>query len=636
MNFNEKQMEAIKSRGNVALLASSGSGKSAVVIERIKNLISDGVEPGNILSVTFSNQAVENLKNRLAAINIKDVVVSTFHSLAFSIIKKRDFRYNILSQDWRKKAIIIQALKNKHYEITEKKEETISEIMKWISTQEHYTVDNPNDCKRTSDCTLPYELLKNIYKYFMDYCEKEKLVTFDGMCNLAVRMLNDSPGMLKNYQDKFQYILVDETQDVSMNQFILITMLNKEQLFMVGDPKQSIYRFRHSNPDYLVNLSNYVEDVNYINMNINYRSREDIVYLSNCLAKHDSVSKDKNYIDAVADKAAMYKPLYIRWDTEHDMIADIRDRIKYYVNELNYSYNDILILARTNAELQDYEVILSSENIPYKTYNNKCFLDNSEIDLVVRYLLLAYDINDNESFGRIYNKPNDSRYFGKDFINTFENVDSSWYEEMLSIDLNKNYRWKTGIQNFSRVIEKLRNGDFDNVGKMIKYLRRELDLDDYLSSGDTEDDNKINSLDRFQDICKQFTSLEKFIKFTESIRKKINEDSEDKVSIMTAHKSKGLEYKIVFVTGMSDGQFPHSKSISNNDDLEAELRLFYVACTRAEDILIITSAVDTPKCPHESRFIEYLGDSADKIMFPVYHPKRTDYKTNIYAGEDKV
>lgn len=634
MNFNEKQIEAIKSRGNVALLASSGSGKSAVIIERIKSLIDEGVDPKNILSVTFSNQAVNNLRERLESNDIKDVNVSTFHSLALRIIKKRDSRYEALVQDWRKKAIINKALKERNYNLTEKKEEIIKEILNWIATQEHLMIDDAKNCKRTPDCTLNFDLLKHVYKYYLNYCNTEKVVSFDAMCNLAAKMLKDSPGLLKNFQDLFQYVLVDETQDVSMNQFVLITMLNDKQLFMVGDPKQSIYRFRHSNPDYLVNFSNYVDNVKYINMNINYRSRADIVYLSNCLAKHDSVSKNENYVDAVADKAAKYKPLYIRWDSEHDMFNDIRDRIKYYVNNCGYTYNDILILARTNAELQNYEVVLSAENIPYKTYNNKCFLDNTEIDLVVRYLLLAHDINDNESFSRIYNKPNDRRFFGKDFINCFENIDSSWYEEMLSIDLSKHYKWKNGINNFTRVIERLRFGDFDNVGDMIKYLRRELDLDEYLVPNDTEDDSKIDSLDRFQDICKQFPTLDKFKKFTESIRKKVDEDVDDRVSIMTAHKSKGLEYKVVFVTGMSDGQFPHNKSISDVDDLESELRLFYVACTRAEDILVITSAVDTAKCPHESRFIEYLSDSADKVMFPRYNPNRTDYKTNTYADEE--
>ena len=630
MEFNKKQQEAIKARGNVALLASSGSGKSAVVIERIKSLISDGVSPDNILSVTFSNQAVGNLKERLDKIGINGVNVSTFHALALSIIKKRDARYQILSQDWRKKAIIIQALKYNKYELTENKDKLIKTILDWISEQEHRMAELKNECSEPKDDTFTLELLYKIYQFYKNYCEKEKLVTFDGMCNLAIDMLKKSPGMLINYQNKFKYVLVDETQDISKNQFILISMINNKQLFMVGDAKQSIYRFRHSDPKYLVNFDNYVNDVKFINMNKNYRSREDIVYLSNCIARHDSVAKDKNYLDAVADKRAEYKPVYIRWNSETDMFNDIKNRIKYYTSEMGYAYNDILILARTNAELQNYEVVLNSADIPYKTYNNKCFLDSPEIDLVTRYLMLAYDTTDNESFMKIYNKPNDSRYLGKDFINYFENVDDSWYEQMLYINTQKHFKWKTGITNFSGVIEKLRNGSFKDVGKMIGYLRTTLNLDDFLSSGDTEDDSKTASLDRFQAMCTKFSNLEKFISFTEVIRKKIDNDVTDRISIMTAHKSKGLEYKIVFVTGLSEGLFPHSRSIGNKDDTEAELRLFYVACTRAEDILVITSAVDTPKCPNESRFIKYLNDSAAIVEYPCYNPKHTDYKNNSY------
>lgn len=619
MEFNKRQVEAINSRGNVALLASSGSGKSAVVIERIKSLISDGVSPENILSISFSKEAANNLEKRLAKNNIEGVNVKTFHGLAYWIIKKSDPRWNIFTQIWEKENIIFNSLKENGYPFRVKEDVPYSEVFKFIATQKHKMVKGYK-CVEVPGMSIDFETLENVYKDYEKYRKSKFYIDFDDMVNKAVEILENNQFLLSKYRDLFKYILIDETQDISFNQFMFMRLLNdNNQLFVVGDAKQSIYKFRNSEPKYLINFDKYMPDTKVINMNINYRSSEEIVYLSNCLAEYDSVSKDKNYEKAVSNKGKYSIPKYIRYESEIDMIDDIKDKIVEFKNK-GYNYKDMVILTRTNSELQNYESALAIDDIPYITFTNSCFLDSPEIKLLCSYLFLAYDTNDNDSFVYLYNKPN--RYLGKDFINSL--YGDSLYESMDDID-KRIFKWKKGIEDINDVIETLRS-KFDSVGHMVSWLIKRLDLEKYYKDEYEEDNDKIDSIHRFEQICYKFKTLDSFKNFTVDVRNKNNKKSKDKVSLMTAHKSKGLEYKIVFVTGLNENQFPHAKC----DDIESELRLFYVACTRAEEHLFITSANSIGNgYRKESRFIEYLGDSVERIRFN----KPQDNKLKSYEGD---
>lgn len=610
MNYNEQQLEAIKSRGNVALLASSGSGKSAVVIERIASLIEEGVNTENILSISFSKEAVTSLERRLSDRDIQGVNVKTFHALAWQIVKNKDPRWKLFEQTWEKEKCIETSLKNNGYKFAVKEDIPFNEIYRFIATQKHLMVKN-DKCVKVKSMSLDFNILKSVYTDYERYRKSKFYVEFDDMVNIAVDMLERDSDYLAEYQNMYKYILIDETQDISKNQFVLMSMLNKSnEMFIVGDAKQSIYKFRHSDPTYLVDYDKYADNVKFINMNINYRSTDKIVYLSNRIAEHDSVSKNKNYVEAVANKSSDVTPEYVRYINEDNMLIDIKDRICKYI-ENGYKYSDILILTRTNAELQNYESLFAVNDIPYKTFNNRCFLDNPEIKLVASYLLLANDVNDNDSFVYLVNKPN--RYLGKDFINSLEG--DSLFEAMADVD-PRIWKWRKGIDELTDIIHKLQTYDWDNVGDMVRYLRKRMNIDSFVATdADDVQDNKIDSLDRFERICSRFHTLERFKAFTREVRTKSNKKSDDKVSLMTAHKSKGLEYPIVFVTGLNEEQFPHSKC--DEEDMESELRLFYVACTRAGDILIITSAKNVGSyIKKQSRFIEYLGDSVNVTLYP--------------------
>lgn len=605
MEFNERQLEAINARGNVALLAGSGSGKSAVVIERIKSLVSEGIAPENILSISFSKEAVKNLEKRLKKNNIEGVNVKTFHSLAFMIIKKKDLRWEIFSQTWEKENTIFNSLKSIDSFYRIKEDVPFPEIFKFIAVQKHNMVKG-NKFIEVPDMSLDFETLKTIYKDYERYKKSKFLIDFDDMVNMAVDILNDNPKILATYQNMFKYILIDETQDISLNQFVFIRLLNNNnQLFAVGDAKQSIYKFRYSNPKYLINFDKYMPDSTIINMNTNYRSSEEIVYLSNRLASYDSVSKNKNYEEAVSNKGSCSRPQYIRYSDESDMIDNIKDKIIEFNNQ-GYEYKDMVILTRTNSELQDYESVLSLANIPYITYTNKCFLDSPEIKLICSYLNLSADSYDNDSFLVIYNKPN--RYLGKEFISALDG--DSLYDAISGLD-KRIFKWRKGVEDIVDTIEGLKMG-FDSVGHMVKWLIKKLDLDNYYKNDEDEENDKIDSIHRFEQICYRFKTMDEFKKFAAEVRLNNNKRNKNKVSLMTAHKSKGLEYKIVFVTGLNENQFPHSKC----EDIESELRLFYVACTRAEEHLFITSADSVGNSyKQESRFIKYLGDSVDYIKY---------------------
>lgn len=594
MNFNERQLEAINARdGMYAVMAAAGSGKTAVLVERTKRLIADGANPKHILIITFSNEAKENLIARLPGAN---VVIRTFHGLAFNIIRKFNSEVKLWEQSWEKEKCVADTLKRLMIYDTEI---DYSSIYKWISYQ-RFNLLEPDDAVELGDEPYSLPTMKTIYKDYIEHKAKNNLIEFDDMVFLSVKYFREHPEILKKYQSVIEYCMVDEFQDTSTDQIVLLQQLTgkNKNLMVVGDPLQNIYKFRGSDSKYLVQFDKYFGgNVKYINLNINYRSSKKIVEMSNVIAKHDGSSGTEVYEEAVTPNDVGFNPLLI--DN-----SDTIEYIKGYIKD-GYNYKDMFMIARTNSELQDFEGMLSAHDIPYKTYNNKSFLDNPEIKLVLSYLLLADDLYDNDSFIYLMNKPN--RFIKKDTPNLIKN--KSLYLGFMDL-AKSNWKFKRAASELRDVIGGLRARSFESVADMIKFVRAYVDIDNFVRKTETDTDNRIENINKFQKTCESFLSIDQLKVFMNKIRTNNKKSTKDKVHLLTAHKSKGMESKIVFVAGMNKESFPHK----NATDIESEYRLFYVACTRAEQHLLLMANMNdelsqfiTPDLKLEDRTV---GDEA--------------------------
>ena len=614
MSLNENQIKAIeKENGNVAVIATAGSGKTAVIVNRIKRLVTEcDVAPDNILAVTFSKKAKENIQNRLSD-ECSNVNVETFHSVALKIVQDyNNGSYELWLKAWEKEKCLFDICKSMGL-CSVKEDLPYNDLLKFIATQKTNMRKLDN---LIYDDSQPYKNndMKRIYIEYESYKANHNYIEFDDLLNMVCEIFAESPDTLEKYQNNFKYILVDEFQDVSLNQALFLKYLSQKNnnLFVVGDGCQAIYQFRGGVSKYLLDFDTEWSDTDIINLTINYRCSKDIVATANELAKYLPESKNKHYVEAVADKQAISKPVFIECETASDEVQTVTNEIqKLIIN--GYKYKNIAILSRTNAQLQYFESEFAKNKIPYITFNDTTFIDKPEIKLVISYIKLAHNTKDNSAFAYLYNKPN--RWLDKKFFDEVSTLAKSkrcsLYNAMFEID-RRNWRFKSGIDEIYNIINKLQNKRISNIGEEIKLLRRELNIDDYVTRGKLSDDGRyteqIENLDTFENTCSQFKTYDEFITYLNDIEKcSVQTDADDnKVSLMTIHKSKGLEFSVVFIVGCSEGLLPHSKAT----DIYDEMRLMYVGITRAMNKLYLTSNLFyNSRNMMTSSFIDLLGDT---------------------------
>lgn len=587
MEFNERQLQAINAKdGLYAVIAAAGSGKTAVLVERTKRLVESGINPKKILIISFSNEAKENLIKRLKGY---DVCIKTFHGLAYGIVRMFNKDVQLWEQSWEKERVIADTV-NKFGYRTE--DVDYFGVYKYISYQK-FNLKTPENAIETDE--MPYELeqMKKIYSDYEKHKKEKNLIEFDDMVMMAINYLKTDSATLEKLQNLIEYCMVDEFQDTSTDQIAFLKMLTKKNknLMAVGDPRQNIYSFRGANAKYITYFDKYFPGGIYINMNTNYRSSQEIVGFSNIIAKDDSSSKTDNYEDSITPNNVGVSPTILE-------TKEICKHIKTYL-EKGYDYKDMFILTRTNAELQDFEASLSVEGIPYRTYNNKSFLDSPEIKVLTSYLLLSDNLKDNDSFIYVMNRP--SRFLAKATLNKIK--DDSLYNGLMKL-AKEEWKLKRAANDLSFVIGSLRTNHFDNVGSMIHFIRHTLDLDNFIRKDQVDTDDRIENMDKFEKTCEGFTSVEQLKVFMNKIQTNNKKKDENKVHLLTAHKSKGMQNKVVFVAGMNEEKFPHK----NATDIESEVRLFYVACTRAEEHLILLKDFLQPP----SMFLKYYNDYIQK------------------------
>lgn len=619
MEFNKNQLEAINTvNGNLVITAVAGSGKTTVLTHRILNMIDNyNINPQNILAITFSKKAKENMIDKLNKLTplANRINIETFHSLALKIIQSEyGNQFKVWTTQWEKEACIGDICSK--LGLCSKEDAPYNEIMIFIAKQKTNMIKPDDELIYMTGLPFKNGDMKDIYNQYEHYKTQNNLIEFDDFLNVACDIFNNNKELLKSYQNKFKYILSDEFQDVSKNQNLLIEYLGKcnNNTFIVGDILQSIYSFRGGRSE---NMSNF--DVNWncvkvINLNTNYRCSSNIVDTANEFAKCIPESKHRNYAVTIADKPYFKKPTFTEFEDSYLEGRSIANRINELCKTNDYTYKDFAILARTNAQLQKLETTLHNNNISFGIVDGKLFTEQTEIQLLLSYLKLSINTADNNAFRYLYNKP--LRWLSKKFLQEVESKtnsrNKSLYDAMFMID-RRNWRFKNGINEIHNIINKLQNKRFKNVGEMVKYLRNTLQIDEFVSKGNIGDDGmseQSENMDSFQDICKQYQTIHELLEYLDELNNQMNNTGDDKVKLMTIHKSKGLEFPVVFIIGCSDGILPHFKSNDVND----EKRLMYVGITRAEKELYLSSAkLYNDRILGVSPFIDSMGRTIEIV-----------------------
>ena len=590
--LNKEQIEAVKHiDGPMLVLAGAGSGKTKVLTSRIAYLIEQGVNIDNILAITFTNKAAKEMKDRvirLIGYDAKSIQISTFHSFGLKIIKENYARlgyksnFVILDSDDTltvvKKIMKDLNLNPKFY--------NARDIRNKISSAKNELMDPEKFSKVEFD--------SNVIEVFRKYNKKliiNNSVDFDDLLMLPIKLFRQYPDVLKYYQDKFKYVLIDEYQDTNEAQYIFSKMLcnNHKNIFVVGDNDQAIYAFRGANYKNILNFEKDYPDCKVIMLEENYRSTQNILDAANSVIKHNKMRKDKKLWcnNDIGDKVR-----YIKTETDKDECAYVSNKIKE-LHDNNVNYEDIAILYRTNAQSRLIEEEMLKNGIPYRIVGSFYFYNRKEIKDLLCYLRLINNNQDDVSLLRVINTP--KRGIGE---KTIENLTNIATEKGISlfdaIDSGKELTFKNLILNMKEKCESLTLTEMVDLVLDESGMRKE-----YSTDKSIESEIRMENLEEFKSITKGYEEEYGVISLTDFLNEVAivsdiseHQESTNKVSLMTIHAVKGLEFDNVFIVGMEEGIFPHYNSINEGtlSAIEEERRLCYVAITRAKKNLWMLNA----------------------------------------------
>ena len=582
--LNKEQIKAVKHKnGPMLVLAGAGSGKTKVLTSRIAYLIEEGISPDNILAITFTNKAAKEMKDRvfnLIGYDAKSIQISTFHSLGLKIIKENYARlgyqnnFVILDSDDTltviKKIMKDLNLNPKFY--------NARDIRNKISSAKNELMDPDKYSKVEFDA--------NIIEVYRKYNKKLLMgnsVDFDDLLTLPIKLFKNYPDILKYYQDKYQYVLIDEYQDTNEAQYIFSKMLcnNHKNIFVVGDNDQAIYAFRGANYKNILNFEKDYPDCKVIMLEENYRSTQNILDAANSVIKHNKMRKDKNLW---CNNDIGSKVKYIKTDTDKEECAYVTETIKE-LHDNNVNYEDIAVLYRTNAQSRLLEEEMLKNGIPYRIVGSFYFYNRKEIKDLLCYLRLINNPNDDVSFLRVINTP--KRGIGDKTIENLTNIatenGTSLFE---AISSGKELKFKDMILDMQKECENL-----TLTGMVDLVLDKSGIKKEYTEDKSLESEIRLENLEEFKSITKNYEeeigviSLPDFLNEV-AIVSDISEhqESTNRVSLMTIHAVKGLAFDNVLIVGMEEGIFPHYNSMNEGTTsaIEEERRLCYVAITRAK------------------------------------------------------
>ena len=643
-NLNDKQKEAVLYiNGPMLVLAGAGSGKTKVLTNRIANLIDNGISPANILAITFTNKAAKEMKDRVFNLIGNDaymIQISTFHSLGLKILKEN---YEKLGYD--KNFVVIDS---------DDALTVIKKIMKDMNlSPQYYNAKNIRNkissaknelMDLQSFANLEYD--KNIVKVYEKYLEKLKLnnsVDFDDLLILPIRLFREYPSVLESYQERYKYILIDEYQDTNECQYIFSKMLAKKykNIFVVGDNDQAIYAFRGANYKNILNFEKDYPNCKTILLEENYRSTKTILNAANSVIKNNKLRKDKN-LWSNNEEGELIK--YIRTDGEKEEADYVAKEIKKLISD-GVNPVDIAVLYRTNAQSRVMEEACLKNNIPYKIIGSFYFYNRKEIKDLICYLRLINNYKDDVSLLRVINVP--KRKIGEKTIDNISNValekNSCLFD---AINNGKELEFKNLILDLKEKCENLSLTEMVELVLDKSGMKQELENEKSLDS-----EIRLENLEEFKSITKNYEeeygviSLDDFLNEISLVSDMSeHQDGNNKVSLMTVHSVKGLEFDDVFVIGMEEGIFPHYNAINEgtNSAIEEERRLCYVAITRAKKKLWLLNAkkrmlFGNTQVNPPSRFMDEIDskyvDSEKRTTSLVGNVKKI-VKENMFNNDD--
>lgn len=607
--LNDRQCEAVKhTEGPLLITAGAGSGKTKVLTCRIAHLLELGVAPYRILAITFTNKAAKEMKERvtnLVGAQADSIWLSTFHSfcaklLRFEIDGFHGYTRNFTIYDSSDQLVLVKdCLKRLNLD---DKQFTPRSVLGTISSAKNVLMDAKAFAAKASD--FYEQKVADVYALYQEKLRENNAVDFDDLLFLAVRLLQENEEVREKYQSRFQYILVDEYQDTNHAQYALTKILAARwrNICVVGDADQSIYAWRGADIRNIIDFTRDYPDAASIKLEQNYRSTKTILHAANAVIDNNESRPKKTLW---TENPTGNKIIHYQAQTEHDE-ADYIAGVIYNRHEISHEpYGDMAILFRTNAQSRVLEEKLMRYAIPYTMVGGTKFYDRKEIKDVLAYLRLLYNPEDSLSLTRIINVP--KRNIG---ATTMEHVAAyaeaqgiSLFEALSSTDeIPVTKRAKASLENFAAMIFDLLNDiEGKDVLSLIETVIKQTGYGDMLdkeAEHDPQGESRKENVGEFLSVAKDYMdsnpegNLQDFLENVALVSDVDDfESSDSKVTLMTLHAAKGLEFPVVFLTGLDEGLFPHSRTLMDPAQVEEERRLAYVGITRAERQLYVTNAV---------------------------------------------
>lgn len=638
--LNDRQCEAVKhTEGPLLITAGAGSGKTKVLTCRIAHLLELGVAPYRILAITFTNKAAKEMKERvtnLVGAQADSIWLSTFHAfcaklLRFEVDGFHGYTRNFTIYDSSDQLVLVKdCLKKLNLD---DKQFMPRSVLGTISSAKNVLMDAKAFAAKASD--FYEQKVADVYALYQEKLRENNAVDFDDLLFLAVRLLQEKEDVREKYQSRFQYILVDEYQDTNHAQYALTKILAARwrNICVVGDADQSIYAWRGADIRNIIDFTRDYPDAASIKLEQNYRSTKTILHAANAVIDNNESRPKKTLW---TENPAGNKIIHYQAQTEHDE-ADYIAGVIYNRHEISHEpYGDMAILFRTNAQSRVLEEKLMRYAIPYTMVGGTKFYDRKEIKDVLAYLRLLYNPEDSLSLTRIINVP--KRNIG---ATTMEHVAAyaeeqgiSLFEALSSTDeIPVTKRAKASLENFAAMIFDLLNDiEGKDVLSLIETVIKQTGYGDMLdkeAEHDPQGESRKENVGEFLSVAKDYMdsnpdgNLQDFLENVALVSDVDDfESSDSKVTLMTLHAAKGLEFPVVFLTGLDEGLFPHSRTLLDPSQVEEERRLAYVGITRAERQLYVTNAITRTMYGRISAYMpsRFLAEIPPQLMED-YHRK---------------
>ncbi len=657
--MNDRQAEAVQTtEGPLLIMAGAGSGKTRVLTHRIAYLIDEKlVNPWNILAITFTNKAAREMKERAYTLNpaTEDCLIATFHSMCVRILRREadHIGYNrnfTIVDPGEQRTLMKRILKTLNLDPKKWNERA---ILGTISNAKNDLIDEVAYASLAGD--MYTEIVAKCYEMYQKELRQSEAMDFDDLIMLTLRLFDQNPDALTYYQQRYQYIHVDEYQDTNHAQYQLVKLLASrfKNICVVGDADQSIYGWRGADMQNILDFEKDYPEAKVVLLEENYRSTKTILQAANDVIKNNRNRRPKNLWTQNADGEDI---VYYRANDEQDEALFVAKTIDELSSTSDYVYRDFAVLYRTNAQSRNIEEALLKANILYTMVGGTKFYSRKEIRDVISYLNLIANTSDNISFERVVNEP--KRGVGPGTVEKIRNFAAS--QEMSLLDASSQImlspvkgKAAQAVFDFANLILNLREQlDELTVTEVVELVLEKTGYTEQLAAQATlESQARIENIEEFLSVTKNFdenpendteeTGLDRLSRFLNDLALIADTDDDDQesseVTLMTLHAAKGLEFPVVFIIGMEENVFPLSRAAEDEDELEEERRLAYVGITRAEKVLFLTNAnsrllYGKTNYNRPTRFLNEISSSLLDYQ-GLARPANTSFKASYVNGK---